>query len=308
MKGRQILVVVVLILLLFVGQKVRRFCTGGFSLNKINTTVNWRVDIKEDAEMATMPIATVPKTNLSKIRVSLLEQKFTFLGMGNQVYVFESADHEVVLKIFKQHRFRKPFWREILPNFQVKKRHFKKWANGEKECFLRSLECYKLAFTELKEESALLLMHLNKTDSTFKNVNLFDRIGRRYNVDLDKVIFCLQKRVAPLSSTITSLLKNSKKNEVLAILRKYVQMEIRLLKKGFIDRDPGVRNTALLAGKIIKMDIGNFVMADKRHTFNEHIWKDVNRFILWFNTHSPEIIKDFEDIVREELALNEKVV
>src|SRR5271166_494426 len=123
-------------LLLFLS--VERFChrqTEGFRLQKIASQLPYRAD------WATPPA--------SKAIQTLLSQPYRFLGSGGQCYAFVSQDGTAVIKFFKHHHMRPS--RLLLP----------KQKQQRKERLENLFSSFKIANDLLKEETALLFLHLN---------------------------------------------------------------------------------------------------------------------------------------------------
>src|SRR5579872_2014639 len=108
---------------------------------------------------------------LSSEEQKLLDQPFTFLGKGDQSYAFLGQDQKTVLKFFRHdHLGPRKFLRTLpLPATLDKLRQeFLAWRSRYDLTPL--FDSAKLAFDELKEETGLIGLHLNKSDYLPKKV------------------------------------------------------------------------------------------------------------------------------------------
>lgn len=123
----------------------------------------------------------------TELILPLLEQPFTYIGQGAQMYVFESCDGAYVLKIFKgKHKKRFKFSRLI-----GELKHAKAAREEWKSKFADTCRRYQLAIDHLKEETGLILLHFHKTTTPLA-VTLIDRSA--YRLDLSSLPFIIQKR------------------------------------------------------------------------------------------------------------------
>lgn len=281
----KILIVFALLFALNEGQKRWHKHFGTFKLNKIYTSSEWNLPVKKGNE---------------DLASTLLEQQFRYLSMGNQVYVFESADQKHVLKILKQHKFRKPFWRDLFPFFDGSKfRHFKRWVAEER--MEKALTSYKIAYEIAGDESAIVFAHLNKTQDFPYKMHLLDSLGRKFEVKGDDVVFVIQKKGEIFTRKIRTLLAQNNYEEIEKLFVAYLKMERSFLQKGVADSDARMCNTAVVDGKIIKIDVGNFFTTNpKEHNFQEDLSYETRKMRLWLQEKTPGLLALFEETVKKE--------
>ena len=107
----------------------------------------------------------------------LLRQKFKFLGAGAQSYAFESEDGKYVIKFFAM--------KHQIPRISDF-RHPEK-VEARRQHLLSSYRAHKLAYENLREDTGLVYIHLNKGTNLQTQLTVVDRLGRSHLIDLDKV-------------------------------------------------------------------------------------------------------------------------
>lgn len=210
---------------------------------------------------------------------SALAQKFTYMGSGAQAYVFFSEDGKSVLKLFKKKRFEVPTWIQMLPPLPYKM----KKLQGKRDNLIKDFTSYQIAYNELRDETALLLVHLDRTPLHY-TVNI-----ENSQVHLADYAFILQKR----GELVYSALEQNVKEGQLEAAKQSISSLIHLLKarcdKGVADRDPNFsKNYAFLGTQAVEIDIGRF-----SHT-TVHDPKIPNDFKKWLGNLSPELLTHFE--------------
>jgi len=208
-----------------------------------------------------------------------LSQKFSYLGCGAQSYVFFSEDGKSVLKLFKNKRFEAPLWVKLLPPlpYKVKK------LQAKQDNLIKDFTSYQIAYNELRDETGLLLVHLDPTPLHY-TVTIQDRL-----VHLGDYAFILQKRGELVYSSLEQDIKNGR----LANAKQSISSLVRLLKqrcnKGVADRDPNFRkNYAFLAAEAIEIDIGRFSHTEVLTPKIPYDFKE------WLGGLSPELLTHFE--------------
>ena len=157
---------------LFIGSFVviKNFCiheTSKFSINEIASKrpFNSAWDLK--------PLSPPEKKEV----LQALSQSFSYLSYGGQCFVFQSADQKYVIKFFKQSLYELPLWLKFTPHPWPIQRYYEKKRLHRIDKLQRDFESYKISFEELKEESALLFVHLNKSFDLHKEITITDRLG-----------------------------------------------------------------------------------------------------------------------------------
>ena len=129
----------------------------------------------------------------------IFSQSFRYLGKGHQCFVFESQDGHYILKLPIHSRFLPPLWLRNVPFFSENYRSMKMVKGHHK--LNKDSRSYTLAYERLKEETALLYVHLNRTNHLQQTVVVIDKIGVPHSLDLDQVEFLVQKKAEPFLPT-----------------------------------------------------------------------------------------------------------
>lgn len=271
-----------LFLVIFFG--IERFCyyqTAGFRLAKISSDFPFNEEWEVDA--GDTPYA-------------FLDQSFTFLGSGVQCYVFLGEDNTTVLKVFKHYHAlasNETLKKLPLPHFLEKNRQeilnhrFKRIDDIFKSC--------KIAFEELKEETGLLYLHLNKTTTIQKQIDLIDKIGNHHQINLDTTPFLLQKKGELFFVKLTSLLENHDDEEAGKLIHLLVKQITSRASKGIINDDPlFYRNFAYLDGNIVEIDTGSF-FKNPRLLYNsqeldQEVSFEIDELRNWVKKNCPQLI------------------
>ena len=99
---------------------------------------------------------------------------------------------------------RRPFWKWVPSLWFERGRRAKKiWKKEYK--LQRDFESYRMAFDELKEETGLVLVHLNPTDWIGKEIMISDKSNVKHAIALDRFNFILQRRADLVYPTIDRL-------------------------------------------------------------------------------------------------------
>ncbi len=229
-------------------------------------------------------------------------QPYFYLGKGCQSYVFASQDGAYVIKFFKYQRYRLPSWLTYFPPLPafVKYRQEKLERKWKKlDGFVQS---WKVAFENLKEESGLVAVHLNKSSHLQKPLVLYDKMGRKHLVDLDQMEFCIQRRARLLCETLLDYKEKNHLNEAKALLHHLITLILSEYARGLADNDHALmQNTGVAQGKPMHIDIGQFVFNEtikKPEVFCQELFTKTYKFKLWLKEHDPELA----DYLEEELS------
>lgn len=189
------------------------------------------------------------KEQSTPLDLPLLRQPFTYLGEGSQMVVFGSEDGAYVLKLFKG-KHKKRF---KLSRFLSKMKHPIANCRAEEEewkfKFKETCRRYEMAFSHLKEETALVLLHFQKTGTPLP-VTLIDKSAHR--IDLSGLPFILQKRAVLAPEYFR---KNPGKHiEAVQALKDFF---VRRIHKGFSDPRQTLNiNYGFIDDSPVQLDVG----------------------------------------------------
>jgi hypothetical protein len=273
-------VVVTLCLSVLFLSKGWQMITDGFRIDKIHTRLSPGPE----------PTDT---TNLEKI----LSQKFYYLDKGCQTFVFESKDHQYVLKLVRYHKYKPAFWMQYLQLFSITDEYRKKRKAFRERSKKNTLHSYVLSYEKLSEETATTYIHLHKTTSFQKPLIIVDRLGRSYELPLNDIGFLLQRKGTPL---ISALLQAKNKQDLVKtgdIIHSFFQTVSSLYKKGIANKDYNcIKNAGVIDGKVVEIDLGSFYEQDlsTKEAFAKELFIFIKHFRKWGNKNYPEILPMLE--------------
>jgi hypothetical protein len=198
---------------------------------------------------------------------AFLKQKFHYLGKGHQAFVFASEDGEHVLKLFKPHYPHIEFFGE---SFNFTYIPFAKWfyrtfSKGYfAKCKERDLISYYNARTVFQKESLTEYVHLTTTSHITEKLHLLDKIRIAREMDPNTICFVIQKRVEPLHSVVSRLLKEDKSEDIRTILQGMKEILTRRAELKFYKPTHKFHvNFGCLGLTPVQLDIGNLVTAEE---------------------------------------------
>lgn len=294
-------ILVVLSLVICAGYGIGRLYyhfTGGF------TESNIKSDFSFQPQWETRPLFAQEKLEIDKA----LDQPYTYLGKGCQSYVFASEDGKYVIKFFKYQRYRLQGWLTYFPPLPavVKYREYKtekKW--GKLNGFVTS---WKTAFENLKEETGLLFVHLNKTSHLQRHVVLYDKIGLRHEVSLDEMEFCIQRKADMLCDTLLDYKARGEQDKGEQLIHQLLSMILSEYGRGLADNDHALmQNTGVAEGKAVHIDVGQFVFNDavkEPAVFHQELFTKTYKFKIWLKEHYPELAHYLEEELQQIIGEN----
>lgn len=220
--------------------------TGGFRTNKLIPPQDY-----------VSPVREFPKKGPDFF--SIFNQQFTYLGKGCQVYVFESADKKYVIKFLRHHKYKPPYWLNLIDWTGPGKRYKKRITKYKKNRGINAFSSYWLAYDQLKEETSVEYLHFGKTDYGIK-INVIDKIGQKWCLDLDKLDFVVQKRVSPLDSFLLSLSREKDLKRAQFFIEGFFKVISQRCLKGIknVDHSGYIRNMGYKKDRVFEMDLGGY--------------------------------------------------
>lgn len=267
--------------------------TGGFTVGNITS------DFTYQPQWEVRPLLFSEQEELSKA----LDQPYFYLGKGCQSYVFASEDGQYVIKFFKYQRYRLHSWLAYFPPLPavVKYRQEKldkKW--NKLDGFVRS---WKVAFENLKDETGLLFVHLNKTANMGRQMTIYDKIGQKHTVDLDQMEFCIQRKASLLCDTLMEFKGQGDLAGARSLLHQLLTLILSEYSRGLADNDHALmQNTGVAQGKPLHIDVGQFVFNEavkQPAVFHQELFTKTYKFKLWLREHYPELAESLEDELRQ---------
>lgn len=204
---------------------------------------------------------------------SLLDQPFYYINKGSQCYVFESLDKQYVIKFFR-------------------------YNDPESELKVFTLfNAARIAYEQLRSETGLIFIHLNRTKMDLPTIHCKDALGRSYRFKLDNYRFAIQKRAMPFQPTMQTALKDP------LLIQKRLDQFVDLLfartAKGVFNADPSLsRNFGFLEDRAIEIDFGCFRPAAV-HSKEFEIERYAGKLRQWLKTEAP----DWVDYLDTQISL-----
>ena len=262
-------------------QDLCRKQTKGFALSKARSSY----DLKGDLALSSQ--------ELEQVR-SILSQPFRFMTKGLQCYVFVSQDDKYVLKLLKWKEIEPPLWTQYVPDPWVE--DLKKRKKEKKE---HDFTSYRIAFDELKEETGLIYLHMQKTEGLNIPLCLYDPIRIRHLIPADGIEFILQKKAEPFLSYFA---KHESDEEIMApFFSSFVHVIQKRIERHISDSDISLEyNTGICEGKPVLFDIGNLSYLKKSSNPSyETLQKELQIVHSWLEKNSPSLASFLEKKMQE---------
>lgn len=195
---------------------------------------------------------------------TILSQKFYYIGKGAQVYAFGSNDGKYVLKFFKFKHLKPSSFISLLPEVGPLKEFKKKNQDRKLRKLYGVFEGHRIAYNFDKKNSGLLFLHLNKTENLPLNTTLVDKLGIERDVDLNSIVFVVQKKGETLRSLFTHLFEEGKLNEAINKASQVLDMYVDEYTHRVWDRDHGItHNIGFIENTPFHLDVGKLSYDDK---------------------------------------------
>ncbi len=201
-----------------------------------------------------------PTPEQNKLLDEILNQKFHYLAKGCHCYAFVSEDQNYVIKFHRYASHMRIFpWLTHPLSYQFNERR-KKIMEHNFERLHINFTSYTDSYRDLREETGVILLHINRTDNLRKKVTLVDKTKAQYQVSLDDVTFLLQRRADLIYPTLDRLVSEKKLVEAKGVVSNIIQLITSCCQKGYVDEDPILeRNYGLLEDRAIHIDVGDLV-------------------------------------------------
>lgn len=290
------------LLLFFAGSisiiALARFChhqTAGFQVVKIQHNL---ID-------ATPPLSSTEQE--LEFLNALSCQKFVFLGRGLQSFAFVSEDNKYVLKVFNNRYQNKISLFSLLTHFPW----IGNWACARSAYYQKKLaqtfNSYQIAFSEMKDQTGLLYLHLFPTSDLRNPITLVDKLNISHSLDPNQTGFVIQKRAELVFPELKKYVNNHNLEGAKQALASLVDLFFWKWRHAIHDNDPLIRtNYGFIDGKAIQIDIGplskDSLISDLKQQQAEiqHITASLK---FWLTENSPELIPFLDRELQEQLSL-----
>lgn len=227
--------------------------TDGFSLSQIQTAHSF--DPKWETRDASW-------SNTEQVQ-EILDQPFTYLGQGDQEFTFVSKDQNYVIKFLKAKSLSPPFWtqRFVPPFLRMKARAITRYFDQKKDVEFSS---YQIAYEQLKEETGLIYLHLNPSSHIRQTLTIYDKINVRHQLDPDRIVFIVQKKVDLLYPLLDLITKNREIDRGKQMITELVELLTVRCKKGIRDTSPIIDHFGLIDNQVVQFHIAQFSLDDQK--------------------------------------------
>lgn len=267
--------------------------TGGFM--ESNITYNLPYDSRWDVR----PLKEDEKSTVDHA----LSQKYRYLGKGCQSYVFASEEGNYVLKFFKYQRFRPQAWLEYVSFIPAVDQYRMKKAEKKRKKLENVFFSWKIAFEDLKDETGVVFVHINKSHDLNKNVIIYDKIGLEHTINLDNMEFLLQKKADMLCPTINELMEKGNGEKAKQLLTNLMDLIVSEYKRGLADNDNALmQNTGVINGMPVHIDVGQFIKNSSLKNpeiYSQELFNKTYKFRLWLRKHHPELEQFLNEKLRD---------
>jgi hypothetical protein len=257
----------------------------GFTIKKIQSSHPY--DSKWDID--TSP----PVSDIKEI----ISQTFFYLGSGNHCYAFVSKDGKYVIKFFKQKHMNTYSLKEYINPFQ--KSRLQKRAQTRENSFTS----YKIAYEELKKETGMIYLHLNKTNHLQKRIAFIDQNGQPFLLNLDEMEFLIQKKAKVGYHYLEKLLTENRFEEAMDGVASLLTLIVKRAKAGISDKDMQFfKNFGFIEGQAIEIDIGEFKRAPfsrNQEAIRCEIEEVAKQIRAWFKFRYPFLLPYLEKKIEE---------
>ena len=236
--------------------------------------------------------------------VHILNQKFSYIGKGAQCYAFVSEDQQHVLKFFKFKHLKPNLFVDLLPSILPFKGYKQNIIERKRRKLIGVFNGYDLAFRENREDSELVYLHLLPTQNLKLQVTVVDKIGLERSINLDDVVFLVQKKGETLRTRLNRLLKQERLHEAEQAISNILAMYISEYKKGIFDHDHGVmHNTGFIGTKPFHLDVGK-LNKEERMKQVDFYKKDLEHVVwkidVWTKASYPHYYLEISDFLARE--------
>ena len=253
----------------------------GFSVNRLRLSMKEQID------------------PMQEVIAPQLKGPFFYLGRGRQCYAFSSEDGKTVLKIPRFDRYELPFFWKGFPDFLTKKKEI--FADRQSRLAF-TLESFRLAAQELKEQTGVIYLHLHRTKKLPKDCLLLDRLGRSHEVDLNEMAFILQEKAPLMMPEFLNALQRQDTNGAKQVLRAFLDVIEARARLGIFNKDPSfLKNFGLEGQRGIQIDIGSFYKKEGENLYERSMREGVRPLCAWLRETDLALFDWFQEVFDERV-------
>lgn len=257
--------------------------TGGFTIANITS------DFPFQPQWEVRPLQADEAAELDRA----IDQPYHYLGKGCQSYVFASEDGQYVVKFFKYQRYRLQGWLTYLPPLPAIVQYRQEKTEKKWNKINHFVQSWKVAFENLKDETGLLFVHLNKTENLKKPLTIYDKIGQEHRVDLDQMEFCVQRKARMLCDVLMEYHSQGNLEGAQGLINQLLTTILSEYARGLADNDHALmQNTGVAQGKPVHIDVGQFVINEAMKdpaVYHQELFTKTYKFKGWLRENYPEL-------------------
>jgi hypothetical protein len=231
----------------------------------------------------------------------LLNQEFVYLGKGRQMTVYESKDHQCVIKFFNPRTFLRKSWFSDIKRLRrmsslrwISRAYFKRT-----ERLMRLSYRHQLAFDEMKEEAGLIYVHLNAATKLTKSLSVQDQEGKYFLINLDEVPFVIQKKATVIFTAFDSFMQRGEIDKIKEGLSQLYVLFNSRAHLGITDRLQTLHNNyGFSDGKAIQIDVGGIMKDNSIKIMPEiEVKRIFSNFVKPISKLYPDVIPFLYEII-----------
>jgi hypothetical protein len=245
-----------------------------------------------------LPMPTLEeKTLINKI----LDQKFHYLARGCHCYAFVSEDQKYVIKFHHYPSHIRRFSWAYHPFSYLFRDSRKKIKEHNLERLFTNLQSYKDSYSELKEETGLFFLHINRSDNLHLSVTLVDKTQTEYRVSLDDVTLILQHKAELIFPKLEKWIQKNEIDEVKKLISNVIQLIVTCSQKGYVNNDPDLlKNYGFLGDRAINIDVGDILKSEEMKRKEKYIpyIKSVTEVLRKRLENHPDLLAHFDSEIQ----------
>jgi len=254
----------------------------GFSIAKITSCFTY------DETSKIKLLSDIQKNYIIK---NVFLQKFYFFASGRQYYTFISEDRQFILKFFKIHAHHRTGKFDMLSRFFY---HMLGFKHEMKDQLISAkvLSNYKYVYELLREETAIVYLHLDKTYEFPVSVTLIDDKGKEHTLDLNSLEFIVQKRAEKFYDHLNALVKETRGEDLAASIRSLFQLIATRCEKGFVEQNLDLRHSfGFIDNRAVRFDCATLSYDSSTKyplNFRNEVMEAAEKLQEWAQENYPE--------------------
>ena len=218
----------------------------------------------------------------------IINQKFRYFNKGKQSFVFLSEDGQYVLKFYRFHSSFRPLpWLNHPFTFLF---HPRKKRAVSLAHLTETFRSFKAAYLDLKEETAVVFVHLNP-DGGEEKIRIIDTFGIEHCLCRNKLSFILQKRGELLYPYLSQLIQNLEFDRAKQLINGVLDLFLSCAEKGYTDDDCILdKNYGVLENRAMILDVGKLRFVGKIENKKNYLIEKTQSLRNKLEKESPELL------------------